>query len=94
LRSSYARLRDHPLTEAEADEFVGKRGEIATDPMVMQSLRLPTEIVMGARTVAAARGIKVSALFREWLDAGYAAATASAAPVVEMRHDHPSGVRR
>jgi hypothetical protein len=76
---------DHPLSEAAANELLGKPGDISIDPMVMQSLRIPTEIVVGARQLAKARGIKVSALFREWLADGFAAATASSTPVVEMR---------
>jgi hypothetical protein len=76
---------DHPLSKAEADEFLGKPGEITINPMVMHSLRVPNEIVVGARKLAADRGIKVSTLFREWLAAGYEAATASSTPVVEMR---------
>ena len=76
---------DHPLTETEANDLLGKPGDVTIDPMVMQSLRVPTEIVVGARTLAKERGVKVSVLFREWLAAGYATASATTAPVVEMR---------
>jgi hypothetical protein len=76
---------EHPLSEDEANELLGKPGDVTIDPMVMQSLRVPTEMVIGARRLAQARGMTVSALFREWLADGYAAATATATPVVEMR---------
>jgi hypothetical protein len=87
---------DHPLSETEANELLGKPGEVTIDPMVMQSLRVPTDVVIGARKLAQVRGITVSALFREWLADGYAAATATATPVVEMRlvRDYLDGLIR
>jgi len=76
---------DRPLSRAEADELLGTPGDSTLDPMVMQSIRVPAEIVVGARALARERGVKVSTLFREWLAAGYATATATSTPVVEMR---------
>ena len=76
---------DHPLSRDEADELLGKPSEITINPMVMQSLRVPSEIFVGARKLAGERGVTVSTLFREWLAAGYATATATTAPVLEMR---------
>ncbi len=56
------------------------------EPLVVRSLRLPVDVELRASAVAKARGVPVTALMREWIAAGLAAAEGHAEqdPVVEL----------
>ncbi len=83
-------LRAHyGATDTSADL---ERAELDTttvdEPMVGITLRLPAATLNAARAIARERGIKVTALMREWVEAGMADAAADDAVVSvrELRH--------
>lgn len=85
-----------PRTEEEMAAFLegltftGERLDLPAplegEPLVVRSLRLDVDVESRARAVAAERGVPVTALMREWISAGLAAAegTAQHDPVIEL----------
>jgi len=70
-REELERLAEYYDTHDLADEIEGATRAPAprSEPMVEISLRLPAGVFDAASDVAAARGVKVRALLREWIEA-------------------------
>jgi hypothetical protein len=72
-------LADHyehaDLTERIEQATWEEPGTVA-EPMVTYALRLPKPVIDALRVAAAARGVKVSTLMREWLEERLARAAA------------------
>lgn len=64
-------LRDYYDSTDTSDRLkdaVLEQPDTATEAMVTYALRLPTPVLDGLRTAAGARGVRVSALMRAWLE--------------------------
>lgn len=74
-RDELERLADYYDTHSTAEEMEGGRVEVepVERPMVSTSLRLPKPIMDAIRAAAARRGVRPTALMREWVEARVAA---------------------
>ena len=68
--STLAELRDHYDTTDQTDALSTAELDPSTDadPMVGITVRLPASTLNAARAVAAQRGMRVTALLREWTE--------------------------
>jgi predicted DNA-binding protein len=82
-RKQIEELAEYYDTHDTADEMDGGRVvEPLVDPMVVVSLRLPKHVVDQVRALAAERGVRPTALLREWVEAQVARAERGAEAVI------------
>ena len=69
-RSNLGRIAEHYETHDASTELEGAESEDTTAavPMVTTSLRLPKPIMDALRAAADSRGVRTTALMREWLE--------------------------
>ncbi|MET7396288.1 CopG family transcriptional regulator [Dactylosporangium sp. NPDC005572] len=76
-----------PVTDpAEAARLLATMPPPGAPVSVVESVRLPYDVDEAIRKVAAARGVSVSAMIREWIVKGLAEADDAPDPLAELRH--------
>lgn len=78
-KSDIEKIAEYYETHDTADSMADAEliTEPASNPMVTTSLRLPLPVMSELRSVARARGVKVTQLIREWVEERLAATIAT-----------------